>query len=74
MINRLAYTLVLGQPVIMYGGIITLILLVTTAVVGYLNFKGIHVIPFRWHPRLAMVTIVIAIVHALFGLSSYFSF
>lgn len=74
MIRDIAYTLVLGKPIVMYGGILTFLLLIFTATVGALNFKGLAVIPFKWHPRLAIATIVVAIIHAVLGLSAYFNF
>lgn len=74
MIHNIAYTLILGKPLIMYGGILTFLLLLFTATVGALNFKGISVIPFKWHPRLALTTIIIATIHAIFGLSVFFNF
>ncbi|MFA6454512.1 MAG: hypothetical protein WCV70_01490 [Patescibacteria group bacterium] len=74
MIHNIAYTLILGKPLIMYGGILTFSLLLFTATVGALNFKGIAVIPFKWHPRLAIATIIAALIHALFGLSIFFNF
>jgi hypothetical protein len=45
-----------------------------TATVGFLNLKGIQTIPFKWHPRLALTTIIIAVIHAIFGLSILFNF
>ncbi len=74
MISNIALTLFLGKPLVMYGGIFTFILLLFTATVGFLNFKGIWVLPFKWHPRLAILTIAVAIIHALFGLSILFNF
>jgi hypothetical protein len=74
MIHKIALTFFLGQPMIMYGGILTFLLLIFTATVGALNLKGSHVIPFKWHPRLAIATIIIAIIHAVFGLSIFFNF
>ena len=74
MVRDLAYTLILGKPLIMYGGILTFILLISTATVGWFNFKAIYIIPFKWHPRLAITTIVVAILHAILGLSAYFNF
>lgn len=74
MIHNLALTFFLGKPLIMYGGIITFLLLLFTATIGILNMKGISIIPFKWHPRLAITTIIVATVHALFGLSIYFGF
>lgn len=74
MFHAIAYTLFLGKPLIMYMGILTFTLLLSTATVGALNFKGIHVFPFKWHPRLALTTIIVAILHAIMGLSVYFNF
>jgi len=74
MIHTLAYTLFFGKPLIMYGGLITFAMLLFTATVGALNFKGITVIPFRWHPRLAILTIIFAIFHAFLGLSVFFNY
>jgi len=74
MVQDIAYALFLGKPLIMYGGILTYLLLLATAAVGALNRKGIHIIPFKWHPRLAASAILAATVHAVFGLSAYFGF
>lgn len=74
MISSIALTLLFGKPLVMYGGILTFFLLIFTATVGALNFKGIHVIPFKWHPILAIITITVAIIHGLMGLSIFFGF
>jgi hypothetical protein len=74
MIQYIAYTLILGKPLIMYLGILTYISFIFTATVGYLNFKGKTVIPFKWHPRLATISIILATLHAILGLSAYFNF
>lgn len=74
MVHNLAFTLFLGQPLVMYLGIITFLLLLFTATVGFLNFKGIAVIPFKWHPRLALITIIIALIHGILGLSILLNF
>lgn len=69
MIRNLALFSILGLPVIVYAGIITLILLLLTASIGFLNYKGISIIPFKWHLRLAATTITMAVIHAIMGLS-----
>lgn len=74
MISRIALTLFLGKPLVMYGGIFTFLLLLSTATIGFLNLKGIRLIPFKWHPRLALTTIIVAIIHAILGLSIWFNF
>ncbi|MDO8592678.1 MAG: hypothetical protein Q7R92_02810 [bacterium] len=74
MIHTLAYSLLFGKPLIMYGGLLTFFLLLVTAAVGFLNYRGIRIMPFKWHPWLAAATITAAVIHALFGLSVYFNF
>ena len=74
MVHNLAFTLIFGQPLVMYLGITTFLLLLFTATVGFLNFKGISVIPFKWHPRLALITIIVALIHGILGLSILFGF
>ena len=74
MIHNLAFVLILGKPAIMYGGLLAFLLLVFTATVGALNFRGIAIIPFKWHPLLAAITITMALIHGILGLSIYFNF
>jgi hypothetical protein len=74
MIHELAYTLVWGKPLIMYGGIATLLSFMFTAVIGFLNFHGNHKIPFKWHPRMVIISFILAFGHGLMGLSVYFNF
>jgi len=74
MISSLAYQPVAGLPLVAYLGIATLILLLSTATVGFLNFRGDTRISFKWHPRLAAATISAAIIHAIFALSAYLNF
>ncbi len=74
MISDIAMYVILGRPLVMYGGILSIILLISTATVGYLNFRGKTAIPFKWHPRLAIATITVALLHAILGLSISLNF
>jgi len=74
MISQLAFHLVFGKPLIMYGGILTFLSLLFTASISIMNANGIRIIPFKWHPRMAIATIVLGAIHAIFGLSIYFNF
>jgi hypothetical protein len=74
MISQLAFILIFGKPLVMYLGIVTLLLILFTAIVGSLNHKGIRIIPFKWHPVLAGLTILFAFIHGLLGLSINFNF
>jgi hypothetical protein len=56
MLGHLAYYTILGKPLIMYLGILTLLSFAFTASIPILNQKGIHKIPFSWHPRMAKIS------------------
>lgn len=74
MVAQIAYHTFFGLPVVAYFGMATLIFLLSTATVGFLNFRGDMMIPFKWHPRLAGATIFFAIVHAILALSAYLKY
>jgi hypothetical protein len=63
-VSEIAYTQILGVPVVIWGGITTLLMLLLTAAVGFLNAKGIHTIPFKYHKPCAFATIILAFCHA----------
>lgn len=65
MIAKIAYFIILGKPLVFYLGIISLLLFIATATIAILNIKGINKIPFVWHPRLAIIAITVALIHAL---------
>jgi len=55
----------------MYAGILVLLSFSFTALIGLLNYKGIHKIPFKWHPRMAAISISLAIIHGTLGILAY---
>lgn len=69
--RQIAYKQFLGFPLIGYGGIITLLSLLTTATIGYLMREQKVPIPFKWHKRMAYVTLALSLIHGLLGLLSY---
>ena len=69
--RQIAYYPIFGKPVIMYLGIVTFISFATTATLGYLIFKG-HDIPIKYHKRMAITSLTLAMLHGLFGILSYF--
>ncbi|MBN2459746.1 hypothetical protein JXB28_05670 [Candidatus Woesearchaeota archaeon] len=71
-LENITYFQILGKPLIMYGGILTLLLLLFTASIAILNKKGIHTIPFQWHQRMAITTIIFALIHGMLGVLAYF--
>jgi hypothetical protein len=73
MIAKIAYILVFGKPLIFYVGIITFLSFGFTALIGYLNFRGKRAIPFKWNPRMVIISFSLALIHAIFGLAIYFN-
>jgi len=74
MIQNLAYFMIADKPLMAYFGGLTLFFLLFTASIAVLNKKGIRTIPFKWHPRLAGLTIILAVFHAILVLSLYYKF
>ncbi len=74
MVSQFAYTQLGPLPAVAIMGILTILFLFSTALVGLLSFKGYTVIPFKWHPRLAATTITLAIIHAFLALSVYLNY
>lgn len=72
MVAQIAYYSILGKPLILYMGIITYSSFVFAALIPILNQKKIWDIPFIWHLRIAKIALVIATIHGLMGILSYF--
>jgi len=71
MLEAITYAPILGKPLILYLGLLTLAGFLFTASVAILNHRGIHTIPFRWHVRCAAASIILAVVHGSLGLLAY---
>ncbi|HII72619.1 TPA: hypothetical protein HA265_07720 [Candidatus Woesearchaeota archaeon] len=52
-------------------GVLTLLSLLFTASISVMNKKGIKKIPFEWHSRMAIVTIVLGLIHAALAFLAY---
>ncbi|MGA2160874.1 MAG: hypothetical protein ABSG28_01545 [Methanoregula sp.] len=72
MLQEISFYLIFGKPLIMYLGILTLTSFLVTALIAVMNRRGIHVISFGWHPRLAMFSIGCAIVHGILGVLLFY--
>lgn len=72
MFQEITYYLIFGKPLIMYLGILTISSFSLTAFIGYTNFHGIHWIPFKWHPRMAAISLSLALIHGTLGVLAYF--
>jgi hypothetical protein len=71
MITSIGHIVILGLPIAVYFGIITFICLLTTATIGMLVLKG-YKIPFKWHMRMAMLTISFAVIHVILVIWLFF--
>jgi len=59
----------------MYGGILTLFLFLCAATIPLLtDVFHVHVVPFRWHWRVAIVALIVGIIHGILGISLYLNF
>lgn len=71
-ISSLGHIEIGGLPVALYFGILTFICLVVTAAIGFLVLKGKYNIPFRWHMRMAAVTIIVVLIHITLVIWQFF--
>ncbi|MFW5790910.1 MAG: hypothetical protein ACOCZY_02300 [Bacillota bacterium] len=70
-IAQWAYNMYFGLPLVAWLGIITYIFLLCTGAVMVLTRKKIKRFPLNVHITLARITIILATVHFIFGISSY---
>ncbi|RQD80161.1 MAG: hypothetical protein D5R99_05985 [Methanocalculus sp. MSAO_Arc1] len=71
MLQTIAYTQVFGLSLLAVLGILLLVSLLTTASIAVLKRSGKIKVPFTWHFWMARLTIMIALVHGILGLSPY---
>ncbi|MFA6593977.1 MAG: hypothetical protein WCT16_01840 [Candidatus Buchananbacteria bacterium] len=76
MLSAIALMPIFGYPAVMYGGIITLILFLFVAIIGYRISKGKCKLPnpIKWHQTLAFLALVLAVIHGILGLSILLGF
>lgn len=71
MLEFISHYLIFGRPLIMYLGILVLSSFLFTAFISVSNRRGITIIPFKWHPRMAAFSIALAIIHGTLGIALY---
>jgi hypothetical protein len=72
MLQNIAYHLIFGIPVIVYGGLLALTLMLSTATIGYLIHHNLAPIPFNVHKFLAVATAIVALAHGILGILVFF--
>ena len=71
MLEYITYYQIFGKPLIMYLGILTLTSFLFTAFIGYTTLHGKQIVPFKWHPRMAAISITLALIHGTLGILVY---
>jgi cytochrome b561 len=76
MLSAIALMPILGYPAIMYGGIVTFLLVLSVAIMGYRINKGVCKLhnPIKWHQTLAWTAVILGLFHGLLGLSILIGF
>jgi hypothetical protein len=74
MVSSIAYYFIFGKPVIFYLGILTFLSFCFTASISILFRRGISYVPFKWHPRMAFISLSLAAIHGFLAISIYFRF
>ena len=74
MIAQFAYSTYLGVPVVAYVGMLTLLLLLATATLGYLSLHGKIQNGFKYHFFFAKTAVAFAVIHAILASSTYLNF
>jgi hypothetical protein len=72
LITSISHIVIFGLPIALFFGVLTFICLFTTAILGVLVLKGVYHIPFKWHMRMAAVTIFFAVIHVILVIMQYF--
>jgi hypothetical protein len=71
-IAAIAYTPVLGLPLVVVLGIVLFISLCITASIAVMKRRGgLQNVPFTWHFWMARISILIALLHGILGISIY---
>ncbi|MBU0671082.1 hypothetical protein KKF29_02890 [Patescibacteria group bacterium] len=71
MLIEITYYEILGKPLIMYLGIITLLCFFFTASISVAFKKNIKFVPFKWHPIMAKISLTLACLHGLLGVLAF---
>lgn len=70
-IQDITYYSILGIPFIVHLGIITLVVFIVTALLPLLKKWKIAKVHVKWHIRLAIIAIILAIIHGILGFLMY---
>jgi hypothetical protein len=69
--QSIAYYSIMGKPLVMYGGIVTLLVILAAGAVGYSTIKGKRKFSMQTHMGLAFLGILLALGHGLLAFLAY---
>jgi len=72
MLEQITYYQILGKPLIMYGGIITLLTMLFAASIPFLQKRGVKGMTYQLHVRVAITAVILALIHGTLGILHYF--
>ena len=68
MLENITYAPFFGKPLILWLKIFPLLSFLVSTSIALMKMRGIRSIPFKWHPRLAVFSICLALVHGALGM------
>jgi hypothetical protein len=71
MISSIGYTPILGFPAVLWLGLATGLSFISTATVMFLTINTSIKIPFVWHHRLAALSLILMVIHAVLAIAIY---
>ena len=69
MLSQIALTKILGLPLVAYGGMFALLLIMVTGYIGHSLMKGEQKFSLKLHKNMFWVTLAVGIIHGIIGLS-----
>ena len=74
MLSQIALIKIAGLPLVAYGGIFTLLLIMVTGYVGHSVMKGEQKFSLKLHRNMFWITSLAGIFHGIVGLSIFLGF
>lgn len=71
MFTEVTYYPILGIPLIVYGGLATMLLILFAGAIGFGTRTGRFNVSVEWHYRIAYVAIAAGLMHALLGILAH---
>jgi len=74
MLSQIVLIKILGLPLVAYGGMFTLLLIIATGYIGHSLMKGEQKFNLKLHQKMFWVTLIVGIFHGIAGLSIFLKF